>query len=264
MSAFYDYDLHIHSQISLCSGDPAQTPARILQYAQDHHLNTLCLTDHFWDADIPGASDFYKRQDFAHIAAAQPLPQADGVRFLFGCETEMDRHMRLGIPRRRFDDFNFVIIPTTHFHMTGFTIPADCTAPQQKSQFWLDKLNALLDMNLPFRKIGVAHLTCGLIDPSRETYLEILRGLGTDDLAAVFRKAARAGVGIELNADDMNFAPDEQDTVLRPYRIARDVGCKFYCGSDAHHPQALDAAPAIFARAVAQLELTEAEKFTLA
>ena len=62
----------------------------------------------------------------------------------------------------------------------------------------------------------------------------------------------------------MNFAPDERDTVLRPYRIARDVGCKFYCGSDAHHPKSLDDAPAIFARAVAQLELTEAEKFTLA
>ena len=33
-----DHDLHIHSQLSLCSSDPAQTPARILQYAKENRL----------------------------------------------------------------------------------------------------------------------------------------------------------------------------------------------------------------------------------
>ena len=172
--------------------------------------------------------------------------------------------MRIGISPKRFDAFDFAIIPTTHFHMTGFTVPADCVSPQQKARLWLDKLNALLDMDLPFRKIGLAHLTCGLIDADREKYLGILARLDTDDLVRVFRKAARVGVGVELNADDMKFADTERDTVLRPYRIAQSVGCKFYCGSDAHHPCALDAAPARFARAVAALDLTEAEKFTIA
>ena len=44
-----DHDLHIHSQISSCSRDPEQTNERILQYAEKNGLNTLCLTDHFWD-----------------------------------------------------------------------------------------------------------------------------------------------------------------------------------------------------------------------
>lgn len=42
-----DHDLHIHSYISECSSDVLQTADRILQYAKDNHLSTVCLTDHF-------------------------------------------------------------------------------------------------------------------------------------------------------------------------------------------------------------------------
>lgn len=116
-------------------------------------------------------------------------------------------------------------------------------------------------MDLPFHKIGIPHLTCGLIDQSRDKFLETINSLDTDELAAVFKKAAEKGVGIELNSDDMNFADAEKATVLRPYEIAHEVGCKFYCGSDAHHPETLDAAKAIFERAIDLLELTEDDKF---
>ena len=62
MRYVYDHDLHIHSRISLCSGDPEETNERILQYARDNRLSTICLTDHFWDETIPLSADsaFYK------------------------------------------------------------------------------------------------------------------------------------------------------------------------------------------------------------
>ena len=56
---------------------------------------------------------------------------------------------------------------------------------------------------------------------------------------SLFKKAADLGVGIELNSFDMNFAEEEAETVLRPYRIAKKCGCKFYLGSDAHSAAAL-------------------------
>ena len=261
MKYIFDNDLHIHSKISLCSNDPEQNNERILEYAKTNGLKTICLTDHFWDETVPGASYWYQQQDFKHISIAKPLPQADGIRFLFGCETEMDKFMNIGISKNRFDEFDFVIIPTTHFHMRSFTIPEEFESPRQKADFWLKKLNALLDMDLPFHKIGIPHLTCGLIDQSRDKFLETINFLDTDDLAAVFKKAAEKGAGIELNSDDMNFADTEKATVLRPYEIAHEVGCKFYCGSDAHHPETLDAAKAIFERAIDLLELTEDDKF---
>ena len=258
----YDHDFHIHSALSLCSRDPEQSPERILKYARDNRLKTVCLTDHFWDERVPGASDWYAKQDFAHISAARPLPQAEGVRFLFGCETEMDRHMRLAISRERFDPFDFVVIPTTHFHMEGLTRPAEISSPKQKAEFWMARLNALLDMDLPFHKIGVAHLTCSLIDRNREAWRETLRLLDEDALRRVMARAAEKGVGVELNADDMRlFTEEETDLALRPYRVAKAMGCKFYCGSDAHHPDALERAPRAFERAIELLELTEEDKF---
>lgn len=263
MRYIFDNDLHIHSKISLCSNDPLQTPERILKYAEENNLKTICLTDHFWDEKTDGASEWYQKQNFEHISAAKPLPKKDGIEFLFGCETEMDKNFNIGISKERFAEFDFVVIPTTHFHMTGFTIPDEVQSPEEKADFWIKKLNALLDMDLPFHKIGIAHLTCGLIDSSREKFLETISALKTEELRAVFSKAAKKGVGIELNSDDMNFKDKEADIVLRPYRIAKEVNCKFYMGSDSHHPKSLDAAKDIFERAIDLLELTEDDKFIL-
>lgn len=226
-------------------------------------MKTICITDHFWDESVDGAMDWYKKQNFAHISAIKPLPQADGIRFLFGCETEMDKYMNIGISKECFDNFDFVVIPTTHFHMTGFTVTEDCTSPEQRAKLWIDKLNALFDMDLPFHKIGIAHLTCGLMAKERADFLKLVELIDDAEMEKVFARAQEKGVGIELNADDMSFKDEEKDIVLRPYKIAKKMGCKFYMGSDAHHPDALDNAKEIFERAIDLLELTEEDKFVL-
>ena len=240
----FDNDLHIHSKISLCSGVPEQTAERMLQYAKDNGLKTICVTDHHWDEDVPGATDWYEEQNYAWISQIKPLPTAEGVRFLFGCETELDKHMTLALTREHFDRFDFVIIPTTHMHMKG--------------------LEAVLNMNLPFEKIGLAHLTCGLImKSSREEYLRVLEMISDEDMERLFTKAAKLGVGIEINCSDMQFADEEADIVLRPYRIAKKCGCKFYMGSDAHDLGYFDIAKQVFERAIDYLGLEESDKFVL-
>lgn len=257
-----DHDIHIHSVISDCSSDPEQTNERILQYAKENGLKQICLTDHFWDSNVEGASDWYKPQNFERVAKALPLPQDRNVQFLFGAETELDKNMTLGIGREEFDKFQFVIIPTTHFHMRGFTISEeDASTAEGRARVWISRLKGLLDMDLPFRKIGIAHLACGLIAPTREEYLRVLNLLPERELEEVFKKCAEVGVGIELNSDDMNFAESEADTVLRIFKIAKQQECKFYCGSDAHHPKDFENVKAIFERAVDMLQLTEDDKF---
>ena len=54
---------------------------------------------------------------------------------------------------------------------------------------------------------------------------------------------------------------EETDTVLRPMRIARRCGCKFYCGSDVHKPERFAGVVQRFERAVDLLGLTEDDKF---
>lgn len=261
-----DNDLHIHSQLSLCSDDPNQSPERILRYAIENGLKTVCLTDHFWDESIPlsGVSPFYQVQNYEHVSSSFPLPQSDNVRFLFGCETELDQNLTLGISKEKFDLFDFIVIPTTHFHMVDFTVSKDdLTDAMSRANTWIRRLDALLEMDLPFHKIGIAHLTCSLIAPSREEYIEVLRQIPVEEMNRLFCKAAQFGVGIELNSFDMVFSDEEAEIVLKPYRIAKQCGCKFYCGSDAHHPEDLNRAKAILEKAVDLLELTNEDKFVI-
>ncbi len=265
MRLVYNSDYHIHSKISLCSNDPEQTAEAILHYAKDMDLKEICVTNHFWDDNVPGASEWYAEQNFDHIAQIKPLPSAEGIRFMFGCETELDKHHTLGISRETFDEFDFVIIPTTHLHMVGFTVTEeDVATPKDRAETWVKRLEAVLNMDLPFRKIGIAHLACPLIARgSRAEYLETLSLIDESAMRALFTKAAKLGVGIELNGDDMSFKDEETDTVLKMFRIAKECGCKFYFGTDAHHPKELYSPKPYFERAIELLGLTEDDRFII-
>ena len=76
------------------------------------------------------------------------------------------------------------------------------------------------------------------------------------------QKASALSVGIELNAFDMDFLDGEMEAVLRPYRIAKECGCKFYCGSDAHHPTDFKMVKN-FERVIESLGLGEKDKWIL-
>ena len=258
-----DHDLHIHSHLSECSQDPEQTAETILRYAEDYGLKKICLTDHYWDENVMGASNWYKPQNTAHIKEALPLPQSDKVEFLFGCETDMSRDLTLGVSKTRFDELDFIIVPTTHLHMSEFTIPQDFEdTPENRAELWVKRLDALLSMELPFHKIGIAHLACRLINrKTPEDYLKTLDLIPEEEMVRLFTKAAKLGCGIELNRDDMSFKCGGANTVLRPFRIAKACGCKFYLGTDAHHPSDLYGMKAIFEPVIDVLGLTEDDKF---
>ena len=258
----FDHDLHIHSQISSCSNHPEQTTERLLQYAKDNNLSTICLTDHFWDDAVEGASDWYFPQNYDHISKAKPLPQAEGIRFLFGCETELDKFLKVGISKEKLPLFDFIIIPTTHFHMKDYTLfLAEIATPEARAKAWVKRLDAVLDMDLPFHKIGFAHLTCSLLAPTAEEYHGLLTAIPEEEMERLFTKIAQKGAGVELNADDMKFKYGKPENVLKVYRIAKKCGCKFYMGSDAHTPNELNTAKERFERAIDLLDLKEEEKF---
>ena len=257
-----DHDLHVHTLLSACSRDPEQTTARILRYAEENHYRQVAVTDHFWDETVPGASGWYAPQDYAHVAESLPLPKSDKVRFLFGCEAEMDKNCRLGIARETFDRFDFVIVPTTHLHMTGFTIDEEDKPIPRRAAVYVKRFEALLSMDLPFRKVGFAHLSCPLIaKKSPRDHLDVLNLVSDATFYDLFRETAKVGMGVELNFPFLSYSDAEREEVLRPYRIALDCGCKFYFGSDAHHPGKLEEAPALFAATSEALRLTADDLF---
>jgi histidinol phosphatase-like PHP family hydrolase len=258
-----DHDFHIHTHLSSCSGDPAQTTSRVLEYAEAYKLHTVAITNHFWDSDnIECPIPWYLPQDFAHLCKALPLPQSPNVKFLFGCETEMGAdHQQLGISEERIHDFDFVIVPTTHLHMPIFNQEA---STEERAQIWCKRLAALLQRNLPFRKMGLAHLSCTLMDKSAyDGAIRILQQITDEEFEKLFSLAAEKGLGIEINENPLRYDRSEWSKLFRPYKIAKSCGCKFYFGSDAHKPEDFAKAIARMELFIDELKLSESDKFIL-
>ena len=259
-----DHDLHIHTNLSVCSADEGQVPDSIIKEAKEAGYKQIVLTDHYWDKLVPSKTrdDFYETQDFEHICKALPLPKIDGVEFLFGCETDMDKENIIGIPKERYDDFAFILVPTTHLHMHA----ADVTNfdPEYRAKLWVERLECLLNSDLPFHKVGIAHLTCGLTNRSTsENWRKTFESIKKDDMRRLFEKAAKLGVGIELNRDDIKRILNEGEQYFDTYKVAKECGCKFYMGSDAHSRGVSKNAREYFEKAVDCIGLEESDKFLI-
>jgi len=268
MKFVLDHDYHIHSLLSSCSQNPAQTPERILKYALDNNYTSLCLTNHFWDETIPGASDWYAPQNYEHIKQSLPLPQADGVRFLFGAEVDMDKYGTIGISHKVAEELDFFIVPTTHLHMPGFTIDESIGLETEsdwkyRADRYVERWNTLLEADLPFEKMGIAHLTTGLICRGGHAK-DVLRLVPDETFRDLFTRSAKKGLGIELNFTAYNDPVENLWWHFRVFRIAMECGCKFYFGSDAHRPEALDSAYHNFEIIRDTLGLEESQKFHIA
>lgn len=261
-----DHDFHIHSNLSTCAEDPLQTPGNILQFAKKTGLKTICLTDHYWDEDVSGVYwEMYNIQNTPHIRKALPLPQDKDVSFLFGCEADMDKDFVVGLSSEKYDLFDFIVIATTHMHCLGCAISdEDHPSDKRRAELWCERFDKVLNMDLPFHKVGIAHLACCFIGfPSEERFLRVLNMIPSADMEALFKKAAQLGVGIEINRGDMKDAMRHPEEILRPFRIAKQCGCKFYLGSDAHTQAALTEMHPIFEWAIDVLDLQETDKFII-
>lgn len=256
-----DHDFHIHSTVSPCCHDENQTPENILKYAQENDLQTICLTNHLWDETVKSEAQWHEKQTFSCLQSVLPLPQSEGVKFLFGAEADMDYNFVLGISKERLELLDFVTVPTTHMHLAGNTVREKLQTPEQAADIWLVRIKELLKKDLPWHKIGIAHLTCSHIFGSRTP--EVIKLLPDSDLQEIFTDCAKKGVGIELNMKTINMSQEEKSILLRPYYVAKDCGCKFYLGSDSHKQSAFVGIKENFENIITLLDLKQEDKFIL-
>lgn len=225
-------DLHIHTRLSLCSGDPLQTPANIVGKARELRLDQICLTDHLWDGSVPGASEWYGRQDLEHIReslAEMPADTGD-VDVFFGCETEYLGGERIGISARTAAELDFILVPISHFHMKGYVRPEGVETPAEIADLWFSRYRELMELDLPWRKIGLAHVTCVCVEGLQRDFLEIALEMPVREL---FEKTAERGIAVEINGSSL-YAGEAAVLNLELYRMMKECGCLFTLGSDSH------------------------------
>ena len=262
MKYIADHDFHVHTTVSACCHDENQTPENLLKYALENGFHKVCITNHLWDEGVPSEAEWHPDHTVERLKSVLPLPTHEGARLLFGAETDIDYNGVLGISRKTLDEMDFVTVATTHLHLGGNTVREKPKTPEEAAELWLQKIRILLSMDLPFHKMGIAHLTCGHIMKGRSH--EVIRLLRDEDLYEIFQACSKKGVGIELNVKTLDMTDEVRQVLMHPYHIAKDCGCKFYLGSDAHKGAALETVKAEFENVIDILDLQETDKFPLA
>ncbi len=263
MRFIIDHDLHSHSYISPCSRDDRQTKQAIYAYALASGYRLMALTDHGWDSKVDDlGAPGWGGNTMDRLRENLPLPQSKYCRFIMGCEIDLNRYGVFGLSREEWDNFDFILTSITHLNLMHFTIdPDEIPATEQAhKEYYLARVHRLLDMKgLPFSKMGLAHFAT--INSPRINSVRCLTLFSDKDWQDMFEKFRQTGMGLELNFNPRGYDAEALEIVLHPHRIAKDMGCKFYLGGDAHHPERFAERKAEFETIVDLLNLQESDKW---
>lgn len=217
------HDFHIHTNLSLCAGKSA-TLENYISAAKEIGLYKLGFANHFWDDKIEGASDWYKKQNFSHVLKLKSeinVVNDPNMQLYFGCEVEYDYKRRnIAITEAVAEQFDFIIVPNSHTHMT---MPHNFYEPYERHlNFMIDSYLDIINSSLCRYITAVAHPFEAVCCPYPK---EILIDMLSDDtLKYIFDKTANRGIAIEINIHEL----------MNKDKIAKECGCKFLFGSDAH------------------------------
>lgn len=240
VGAMPTYDLHVHTYLSACcSARDEQQPAAILARAHAMGLAAIGFSDHIWANPAIEPCDWYRPQNGPHVqrlrddlAAVADSP----VRALVGCEADTIAPGRFGLIPEFAAPFDHVLLSCSHFHMKGFVEqPADDT-PAAVGRHLLKFFRSAVQSGLP---TAIAHpfLPFGFTTQ----FEAAIASISDEEFADAFGLAARAGVALEITTSflppDPPSAPGgwRLETPARFLRLAREAGCRFTFGSDAHN-----------------------------
>lgn len=228
-------DCHIHTCLSSCARQSA-TVEHYISKALELGLTSVGFADHVWDEAIPGANGFYQSQGAARILELKK--QLSGrnsgeLRILCGCETEYSPGGGVALTKESAQQMDFVLVPNSHTHMT---MPKEFVGDYPKhAAFMLKVYHEILQSELtpwitaiahPFHAVGCPY------DP------QLLHAYLTDrQFMDCFRETARLGIAVEINVDcfrRLTLSSIYQHPYLHMLQIAKECGCKFTIGSDAH------------------------------
>lgn len=255
------HDLHVHTYLSACCRDKANmTVPNVLTAAIELGLSTVGFSDHVWMNEAVSPSSWYRPQDARQIARLRADLESLGstpVRVSVGCEADMRAPGQFSITRAFAESLDHVLLACSHFHMKGFVEqPAD-SSPRAMAEHLVKFFVAGVQSGLA---TSIAHPFIPLGDTARLD--AILGSLSDAELTDALGQAAEHNVALEIT---LGFLPKEEngptfhlETPLRLLTLAKQAGCRFTFGSDAHDLPTLNRLPQL-QKLVDTLGLTEAD-----
>lgn len=236
-------DIHIHTHLSSC-GDRQAFMADYIKAAKEIGLTTLGFSDHAWDRNVKGASDWYAPQDYRRLAVRyDELKNIDteGIEVLLGAEGEYAAGI-LGITEDAAEFTDYILVPHSHTHMKGFVLPSDCIGiPEKHANYLVKSFISLCGHEKRELFYGIVHPMYPIGE--RYEYVEEVYSHITDEMLRECAQAAKeAEVAIEANITVLSSVPERvlqgENCYKRFYNACKKAGCSFFMGSDAHSVRA--------------------------
>ncbi len=269
-----DHDFHVHSYLSICSGGKG-LGGEIEGYIENckrEGLKYLGMSDHFWDAGVgydgihdkssqsTGVLPYYKTQNFEYICQLKKdIEAADkgDITIYFGAEGEYDPYNRgIAITEEVAEQLDFLTVPNSHTHM--MMTREDERDGEKHRLFMLQALHDILDCPMSRYLYSTAH-------PFEANAEGVISRTSDDEFKRVWTKCAEKGVAFEINTGTYKMisgiAFDRPEVFPEQYArmisIAKDCGCKFVFGSDAHRTNRHDGYAALCDRISDAFGITE-------
>ena len=247
------HDIHFHTNLSSCAKRESSLKI-MLRYLKEAGVTTAGVANHLWDSKVPGASGWYAPQNVEHVLSVKKeyasLSEEErcGIKLYFGCETEYVGQGRVALKPESAKLFDYVLVPAHHFHMKNFVRPVELEEASAVGKLMLARFTECCNIDFVF---GIVHPFMVAGYPGRID--EILSTISDSAFRSVFSHAAEKDKSVELNIcmlyqdtkNDQEGFPVEYG---RMFAIAKECGCKFHLGSDAHDPERL--APERFTKAL--------------
>jgi histidinol phosphatase-like PHP family hydrolase len=235
---FYQ-DLHVHTYLSACCREKErQTPRAILALAERMNVSTIGFSDHVWANPEIVPSDWYRPQDTSQISRLREdlAGVSTEIDVLVGCEADMIAPGAFGITAEFAQELDFVLLACSHFHMSGFVAQPEGKTPRHLGRHMLDFFLSGVSSGLA---TSIAHpfYPLGYFDQ----YDSAIDAISDAEFLDVFGAAAEHDVALEITTA---FIPTHSarsfsiETPIRFLSLAKQAGCKFTLGTDAHSPEA--------------------------
>lgn len=257
-----DIDTHFHTPLSKCCHDPAATIENIAAILSARGYRLIAVTDHVWSHPTVAPNEWYRRHpesgtleqaDYIHAHASEfPLT------VLAGCEADMQAPGVFGFSQAMREKLDLIMLSSDHFQLRDFVEqPAEVT-PQNLAKLMMKFFLSAV------RESGADILTHPLYTNSYDEFFDRTMDCISDaELSDALGEAAERKIALELNAGLFRAAVQgryQWDNMVRIFTLARQAGCKFTMGTDAHKLSDFDLAP-LCGKMADQAGITEADLY---
>ncbi len=232
-------DLHIHTHFSRCA-KPTATVEHYYWIAPKLGLDTICFTDHMWDAPNP-VKKFYVEQPYSHILGLKDemasVPVPEGLRVLFGAEGEYDTaERRPAISVETAQQLDVLLIPNSHTHLT---MPKEYYPDHRKHiDFMRQAFFDICASDVAPYVTAIPHPFGAVCCPYNK--YDLMAEMRDEDFTECFEAAKEKNIALEINVGECLPATSLDSEIVntqtfRQILLGKKVGCKFTFGSDSHH-----------------------------